>query len=112
MSDLEDELYRQVIAAGLPEPIREHRFAQETMGRMWRWDLCWPDKLIAVEVDGGGWSNGRHTRGSGFEKDMEKQNAGTIIGYRLLRFGGKLIKSGEAVALISELFARLEETDA
>jgi hypothetical protein len=37
-------------AAGLPEPIREYRFAPS---RRWRFDFAWPAAMLAVEVEGG-----------------------------------------------------------
>ena len=42
--------------------------------RHWRFDYCWIDDKIALEVEGGIWINGRHNRGSGSIKDMEKYN--------------------------------------
>lgn len=54
--------------------------------RKWRFDFCFLRHKVAVEVEGGVWSNGRHTRGSGFIKDMEKYNAATELGWRILRF--------------------------
>jgi hypothetical protein len=69
-------------AAGVPEPLAEHRFDPK---RRWRFDFAWPDHKVALEVDGGVFANGRHTRGSGFVKDMEKLNAAAIAGWRVVR---------------------------
>lgn len=108
MSDLEDLLYSQIMDANLPEPVREHRFAKEVMGRQWRWDFAFIDHMLAVEVDGGGWSGGRHTTGSGFAKDMDKHNSGTLLGWMLIRVSAKHIKSGEALSMIKTLLERQE----
>lgn len=54
--------------------------------RRWRNDLFIPSLNIAIELEGGAYSNGRHTRGSGFLKDMEKYNNISILGYKLLRY--------------------------
>lgn len=54
--------------------------------RRWRFDYCCPELKIAVEIEGGAFSQGRHTRGVGFIKDMEKYNNATLLGYKLLRF--------------------------
>lgn len=64
-----------------PEP--EVQFAKH-LGRKWRFDFLF-DKMVVLEVEGGVWTGGRHTRGSGFSKDMEKYNTATMLGYRILR---------------------------
>ena len=69
--------------SGLPEPVLEHHFHDK---RKWRLDLAWPDHRIAIEIDGGTYSGGRHTRGKGFEKDHEKFNAAAILCWRVFRF--------------------------
>lgn len=45
----------------LPAPVAEYRF-HET--RKWRFDHAWPDRKLALEIDGGVWQNGggRHNR--------------------------------------------------
>ena len=55
---------------------------------------------IAVEIDGGAWSRGRHVRGAGFVADMEKQNALTELGWRILRFTPQQVRDGSALAQI------------
>ncbi len=70
-------------AAGLPVPVAEHRFAPP---RRWRFDYAWPEQKVAVEIDGGAFVQGRHTRGAGFVKDMEKSNAAVLAGWRVLRY--------------------------
>ena len=67
----------------LPIPVTEYRFHPT---RRWRYDYAWPDRLIAVEIEGGVWRNGRHTRGLGFLGDMEKYNTGVKLGWRILRY--------------------------
>jgi len=53
--------------------------------RKWRFDYAIPNLKIALEVEGGAWTNGRHTRGGGFIADMEKYNTGTLLGWRIFR---------------------------
>jgi very-short-patch-repair endonuclease len=69
-------------AQGLPEPTPEHRFHPE---RRWRFDYAWLDAKIALEVEGGIWTGGRHTSPKGFEADIEKYNAAACLGWRVLR---------------------------
>lgn len=54
--------------------------------RKWRFDYCLPDMMIAIEKEGGAHTGGRHTRGTGFIKDMEKYNAAAMLGWVVLRF--------------------------
>lgn len=82
MSELEDVFAQQVRAAGLPQPEREYRFHPT---RRWKFDFAWPAALLAVEIDGGIWSHGRHVRGKGVTGDCEKYNAATAMGWRVLR---------------------------
>ena len=101
-SVLERNLAFQIKALGLPVPEREYYFHPP---RRWRVDFFFkPD--LAVEVEGGTYSNGRHSRGTGFEKDCEKYNQMTLDGIRLLRFTGKHIRTGEAVNMIEQALGR------
>ena len=97
-SRLEATLALHVRAAGL-NPETEYRFHPP---RRWRFDFAFPEKKIAVECEGGTWTNGRHVRGSGFEKDLEKYNQASLDGWVLLRFTGRMIQSGEALTQIEQ----------
>lgn len=70
-------------AMGCGTPIPEYCFDEK---RRWRIDYAWPGIRLALEVEGGVWSNGRHTRGSGFLGDLEKYNSLTEHGWYLLRY--------------------------
>ena len=61
----------------------------------WRFDFAIPDKKIAIECEGGTWTNGRHTRGAGFENDCNKYNNAALLGWKVYRFTGSQIRSGE-----------------
>lgn len=99
-SDLELTLHWQLIAAKITGYTMEYRFHPT---RKWRFDFCWPEEKIAVEVEGGTWSGGRHTTGAGFKKDCEKYNHAALLGYRVFRFTGDMVKRGEAIKWIMEM---------
>jgi len=82
-SPLEREFIQAYKLYGIPEPLREYKF-HET--RKWRFDFCWPDIKVAVELEGGVFSGGRHTRGMGFVADCEKYNQAALLGWRVFRF--------------------------
>lgn len=99
---IEDQLAFAVRAVGLPEPVREFLFAPP---RKWRFDLCWVDQLLAVEIDGGTYSGGRHTRGAGFEADCEKQAEAVLRGWRLIRVTTRHVEDGTALQWIERALA-------
>ncbi len=102
-SKLEWLLAMQIIALGLPEPEREYRFCAE---RRYRADFAWPAYKLLVEVEGGIWTRGRHVRPKGFENDCEKYNLAALLGYRVLRFPERMIRTGGAVQVLEGVFAR------
>lgn len=92
-SELEISFAWQLDRFELPKPVEQFRFHPK---RKWQFDFAWPERKLAVEIEGGTYSGGRHTRGKGFEGDCEKYNAALLLGWRLLRFTGKMVNSGEA----------------
>jgi very-short-patch-repair endonuclease len=84
-------------AAGLPAPIRELRFAPP---RRWRFDYAWPARQLALEIEGGTWTGGRHVRGKGYEADCEKYNAAALLGWTVLRVTTAMMRDGRALALL------------
>lgn len=114
-SPLELSLKFQLDAMG-HDYVREYKFAREQLDtnekirdglakrnlKDWRFDFAFKHERIAVEVEGGTWSGGRHTTGKGFEDDCEKYNRAALMGWTLLRFTGNHIKTGHALTLIDE----------
>lgn len=101
--ELEDVLAGQIKAHRLPRPEREHRFHEV---RLWRFDFAWPEFMVAVEVDGASWIQGRHTRGAGFERDAEKLNAAAVAGWLVLRYTDVKVRSGFAVREIEDVLRK------
>ena len=69
---------------GGPELIKEYRFH---VSRRWRFDYYHEPTKTAVELEGGLYSGGRHTRADGFRGDIEKYNAAAMQGITVLRLG-------------------------
>jgi len=78
---------------GIPAPVREYRFHDT---RKWRFDLAWADQNLAVEIDGGLFVNGGHSRGKAREGDYAKDAAAMALGWRVLRCSTGQMRSGEA----------------
>jgi hypothetical protein len=95
-------------AGGIPKPEVEYPFAQ-SKGRRWRFDFCWPEQSVALEVDGGVWTHGRHTRGSGWLKDAEKLNTAASMGWRLLRCTPQQLCTSELLETLKQALAYSED---
>jgi hypothetical protein len=78
----QDQFIRYALAAGLPAPTPEHRFHPE---RKWRFDWAWSAQRVALEVEGGAFAGGRHTRGAGFREDIEKYSEAAALGWVIVR---------------------------
>ncbi len=75
--------------------------------RKWRADFHLIDKKILVEIEGGIWSGGRHTRGKGYIGDMEKYNAATMMGFQVIRFSTDQVKSGHAIQQLEKMVGEI-----
>ena len=94
---LEDSLAELIKRFGLPAPVREYQFSPT---RKFRWDFAWVDQKLGVEVQGGIWINGGHSRGSGQLRDNEKQAEAAALGWRFFNVASNDIKEGRAIAWI------------
>lgn len=96
-------LFDKVLADnGLPLPERELAFAK-AVGRKWRFDFAWPKHKLALEVEGGVFTGGRHTRGKGFLGDMAKYNAAVSLGWRVARCVPSTLCDTDTVDMLREL---------
>jgi very-short-patch-repair endonuclease len=84
---------------GVRTPVREHQFHPE---RKWRFDFAWPEAWVALEVEGGAFAGGRHTRGSGFREDLKKYNEATRLGWRVLRVLPEQLDTLTTIALLRD----------
>lgn len=131
--DYEQELCDMLVAAELPTPVQQHKFSPD---RKWRFDLAWPDRWLALEVEGGTYGRtvqcqscnstvtqtlkdgrvypvrlgGRHNTGSGYEKDLEKYNTAAKLGWRVLRVTTNMVSDGRALLLMIDVLLEVKET--
>ena len=100
----------QIAAVRLPEPVREHLFAPPGGDgrpvRRWRFDLAFPDRKLAVEIDGALLTGGRHGGAPSAVRDVEKRLAAAVLGWRVLHFYPSQVKSGEALTWLEAAFGR------
>lgn len=107
MSEAEDQLAFQLKA--IPEkPLfdRQYRIHPD---RKFMADFYFANVKgtpLVVEVDGGGFVNGRHSRGMGIERDAEKSALIAAMGARLMRVTPNLVRNGKALKWILEALKR------
>ena len=71
--------------------IGEYRFHAS---RKWRFDFADPDAKVAIELHGAVWAQGRHTRGSAFQRDREKMYTAAELGWLVYELTEKDIHRG------------------
>jgi very-short-patch-repair endonuclease len=96
---LEKTFLLQLRVAGLHGFVQEHEFHPT---RKWRIDFARPEIKLAIEVEGGTHTGGRHTRGAGYESDCEKYNALEAMGWTLFRFTSQMVTSGKAILFVED----------
>jgi hypothetical protein len=88
-----------LLEAGLPRPVLQHTVALG--GRTYRLDLAYPEKRVAIELDGQ-----VHLQREVWENDHERQNAFVLAGWTLLRFTWRDYLHRRS-ALVAEVWASL-----
>lgn len=73
-------------------------------GRKFQCDLVWQSARLVVEVNGGAFIGGRHSRGMGQIKDWEKLNMLTLAGWRILQVSPRGVTDGTLQRLLAEAF--------
>ena len=101
-------------------PNMEYRFVRDIVGdekgvrkriaaaglKDWRFDLAWPTYMIAAEVEGGAFVQGRHVQGAGFREDLIKYGWAGFYGWTVYRCDAYMIKQGLAAHQLSTILKR------
>jgi very-short-patch-repair endonuclease len=98
-SEIEQELAFQLKVLG----IGFEREVKLIEGRRWRFDFRVVGSDLLIEVDGGTFSGGRHTRGKGYEQGCEKQAAAMCLGFKVLRVTSDQVRSGQAAQWVEQI---------
>ncbi len=91
--------------------VEEHEFAP---GRKFRFDIALPERMTAIEIEGGIFIKGHggaHSNPRMILRDMEKYNLATALGWRVFRCepltrAGRPTSWGEVVRLVLDFLAR------
>lgn len=102
-SDIEREAAFLLKAGGIPAPECEYVPIE---GRRFRCDFAWPEQKVALEVEGGSWVQGRHVRGSGFEKDAEKYSLLASEGWLVIRATRSQVEDLSFIAWVRRALAQ------
>ena len=113
----EDQLWRDIRAAHLPEPTRQYHWHPQ---RRYRSDFAYVPERLLVEVQGGVWGryNARtgeweagkrsgHSGGTGMEDDCRRTCDALEHGWRILPVTPDMVASGEAVARIERVLTAI-----
>jgi hypothetical protein len=95
-------LLLQMKAAGIPTPEQEVKFVRD---RDWCFDFAWRGWKIALEVEGGVFTQGRHVRGVGYTEDCRKYSRAAIAGWMLIRATTGMVEDGSAIELLRDAFS-------
>jgi very-short-patch-repair endonuclease len=79
-------------------PEREFAFHPS---RKWRFDFAWPERKLAVEIEGGRF--GRHQMPGGFAGDCCKYNSAAKLGWTVLRYTTAMVTAGTAIDDMKEM---------
>lgn len=94
------EYYWRLLSPGLAQPTPEYKFATaikytdargKERQRQYKFDYCFVNERIAVEVDGGQYApgGGRHMT----DRDREKQNCAALLGWVIFHFSPTMLKN-------------------
>lgn len=87
-----------------PDLERETLFDLEAGGgRKWRADFVHRSTKTMIEIEGGAWTGGRHTRGTGFTEDATKYLRAWELGWGVVRLTEKQITEQDVRRIIARL---------
>ena len=107
-----DEAMRYLIQEGMVDIFVE--FCKKQLGeapakeyvfhpvRKWRFDYAFLGAKIALEVEGGVYTGGRHIRPKGFLGDVDKYNAAAVMGWRVLRVVPDRLRTFATIEMIKD----------
>jgi hypothetical protein len=100
-SKLEDDLLWELMTNGFPTPYPQQELSPRiTPKRKWSVDFVFHlqnFQKLHVEVQGGTWIRGRHSRGVGARSDAQKLNYASCIGHRTLYITSDMIRDKTAL---------------
>jgi very-short-patch-repair endonuclease len=100
-SEIEASMWAQIKQSILPEPRSAFNGEQvrPIEGRKFRLDFAWPDKMVALEVDGA-----VHRIKGTFKASFERDYLLKLHGWTVLHVGGDEVRNGKALQWIQNIY--------
>lgn len=99
---VEELMASQLHDAGLA-PFQQNAYF--IRGRKFQADFWWPEKRIALEVDGGVWMpRSGHTSGAGYTSDRERDVEALLQGIITVRYTSDQVRNGYAISTFKRIF--------
>lgn len=91
---------------GGPELETEYAFHPE---RGFKFDYYHRPTQTGIEIEGGTFSGGSHTRGKGYSKDCHKYNLAQLLGHRVFRFTTDMINGNDPAKHLEPVIEAIKE---
>jgi len=118
--DYDLEVRALVAQLGLPDPVPEHRVLST---RRFRFDFAWPDRKIALEIEGGFFGTGRrcpvcrqlprsgHSSVRRLKDDADKYSYAAALGWTIIRRWPDALLTDETRSMLTAAFG-IQDGDA
>lgn len=90
-----------------PELTPEYKFHAS---RRWRFDFVHLPTMTAIELEGGIFMRGRHSRPKGMQNDCDKYNAAATLGYTVFRIATGQVTRERLNQIIQTISSRAQPT--
>lgn len=87
-------------SVNIRRPIPEYVFHPT---RKWRFDYAFLEEKVALEIEGGIYIGGRHSRGAGMQGDFEKYNEASLLGWRIIKCVPKDLCKTNTIQMLRKL---------
>lgn len=104
-SQLEALFWLQLKAHGIQSLFEQQ--VKAVPGRQFKFDFACPSRRFLVELQGGNYQRGAHSRPLGLKRDYEKCNLAQRHGWRIFQFDGDAVRDGDALEWVVEELASL-----
>ena len=103
-SQLEALFWLQLLANGVRADWAQQ--VKAIPGRNFKFDFACEKLRILVELQGGNYQHGAHSRPMGLKRDYQKANLAQRHGWTIYQFDSDSVRDGEAIMFVMEEYER------